>query len=230
VTTNSATRAVREAVEAKDPQRVLDAARLAASVGEHGAALRGYVWFHRSALRFGRRWYGDRLAFALAEWVDLGAVYNPAMERYEAILEAGVNRLLRGRGNFDLFHDVASMNEWVNRESDSLDLFAKLEGSSPRRAADFFPLVRDLLTARAEYAICDRYTAPCSNWHGIPSSLRSSCLSAPRCSAATTHVATSPRSLMSCSRFCGARAGSTKLGMQPRRRVPTSMMKMEPQR
>lgn len=153
-------RKIRLAIEARKPRRVLKWARRATGSGEYQAALRGFVWFHRNALRHGSGLHGVRLSFALADWLELGAVYPPALERFEAIVEKHVLRLSRGRGGYRRFVDARAMLHYLGRDDETLALFRAIETQSQARAAEIFPSVRDDLISRADYATCSRYTHP----------------------------------------------------------------------
>jgi hypothetical protein len=157
---NSSAADLRRAIEARDPAKVLEASRSATDIGDYDVALRGFVWFHRNSLQCEDGWYGVRLSFALADWVELGALYEPAMTRYQAFVDSGVRQVLRGRGGFHLFHDVVAMLQFLDRDEDSIDLFRAVEAQSRVRAARVFPLVRKQLVSRGDYVTCSRYTDP----------------------------------------------------------------------
>ena len=99
-----------------DPRDRLDRARGAARSGDYEFALREYIWFHDHALEERPSLYGVRLSYALADWIELGENYPPALRALENIADRKTADLLAGAGDRGTFHDVVSINEYLARE------------------------------------------------------------------------------------------------------------------
>jgi tetratricopeptide (TPR) repeat protein len=158
--------AVRKAIAAKKPQAVRTVACEAQDGGDYRAALLGIAWFHRNALRYDEALSGVRLSFALGDWVRLAEVYEPARALFEDTLHRGTERLLAGRGSWSLFADVTSMYEYLDQSHRVVELFRAVEANFPKRALDYFAIVRDLLVEEGDYARCFRYLNPARQLEG----------------------------------------------------------------
>jgi hypothetical protein len=153
-------KAVRKAIDAKDPRAVRTAARAAQKAGDHESALLGISWFHRKALRHDKSYNGVRLSFALYDWVRLSKVYEPARTLYDETLQRGVERVLAGRGSFSLFAEVAAMHEFIDQSHKVIELFRVVEENFPKRARKYFVIVQESLVEIGDYTTCLRYIDP----------------------------------------------------------------------
>lgn len=111
-------------------------AQAAARQGRYEEALREHIWFHDHALDEERSLYGVRLSFALADWIELGKVYPPALVALRAIRDAKAIRLQNSDGNRALFHDVESINEWLKEHESTYQLFVHLLKMNPAMAQE----------------------------------------------------------------------------------------------
>jgi hypothetical protein len=125
--------------------------------GRHAEALREYEWFHRNALKHRPSLYGVRLSFALRYWTELGKVYPKARESLERIRRRKTAVLRSGRGNPDLFHDVASINKYVNRQHDTYRLFVWLDVKHPRMAAKCVRVALPALVKARDFKLARRH-------------------------------------------------------------------------
>jgi hypothetical protein len=103
--------------------------------GRYADALAAYIWFHDHALEHMSVLYGVRLSYGLFEWVDLGAVYPPAMLALRDIRDRKAASLRSGDGNRSLFDDVSSINERLGEEVQTAHLFRHLHASWPDLAS-----------------------------------------------------------------------------------------------
>src|SRR4051812_38154257 len=103
----------RNGVHSMDPRECLAEARAAVLDERYEDALNAYVWIHHHSLQFGPAFYGVRLSYALIEWIDLGKKYPKALLVLQAIRDDKAATLRAGDGDFALFHDVATMNEYL---------------------------------------------------------------------------------------------------------------------
>src|SRR5258706_16231779 len=95
---------------------------------------------HNNALAVRPSYYGARLSFALAYWVELGRKYPPALQKLKFIGDEKNARLSSGTKERELFHDVVSINEYLGEQERTIDLFKKIDSSDP----EFQPKVYDL--------------------------------------------------------------------------------------
>ena len=109
-------------------------AREATRSGRYEEALREFSWFHDHALDEEEALYGVRLSYALAYWRELGEVHPPALDALKAVRDQKSVTLARGEGNRELFHDVESINECLNDQQSTYQLFLRLLDVSPNSA------------------------------------------------------------------------------------------------
>lgn len=135
----------------------LDAARQLAAEGKFQEALEKHIWFHDHSLEVDRSFYGVRLSYALAYWLELGKNYPPALKALHQIRDAKSSRLLAGEMNRALFHDVESINDRLHEPATTVELFKKIEAVQPKFAASIYDLVEEALVATSEYALAKKY-------------------------------------------------------------------------
>jgi hypothetical protein len=111
-------------------------AQEAAREGRHEEALGEYLWFHEHALEHEPAMYGVRLSFALAAWIELGQIYPKALAALKEIRDRKTMQLASGGGDRELFHDVDSINEYLEDEKGTYELFLKLQSTSPALAQE----------------------------------------------------------------------------------------------
>ncbi len=140
-----------------DPQERRESAREAASKGCYEFALKEYVWFHNNALKLKPALAGVRLSFALAEWIDLGKLYPPAITVLIKIRDRKVARILDGALKYNLFHDVSSINSYLKQDEQTHLLFQKLDKLVPEFARDCFRLASDALVKARDFQLAARY-------------------------------------------------------------------------
>ena len=140
-----------------DPQEVLNEASTLARQGKYEEALEKHLWFHENALKLQPAMSGVRLSFALSSWVDLGQKYPKAREALVAIRDGDAEAIREGRGTFELFHDVASINGYLEEEPKTVELFKTLHEKHPRLAERCYLVAEKDLAARREYTLCASY-------------------------------------------------------------------------
>src|SRR6266404_4256391 len=132
----------------KDRARAaLDAARRLASQGKFHAALMKHVWFHNHALEISKSYYGVRLSFALADWMELAQKYPPALTALRKIRDKKMARLSRGKADRDLFHDVDSINRRLKESAATVELFKKIDKMNARFATSIYHLADEAIIA-----------------------------------------------------------------------------------
>jgi tetratricopeptide (TPR) repeat protein len=140
-----------------NPRERLNSARTAADEGRYEEALREYIWFHEHALDHEPALYGVRLSFALAYWIDLSKVYPEARVALEQMRDRKVAKLLKGEGDRATFHDVARMNEFLDCEHATSDLFVTIDAAFPDLASQCASLALPALVKAGDCQLARRY-------------------------------------------------------------------------
>jgi hypothetical protein len=142
-----------------DPQERLRLARVAADEGRYADALREHIWIHEHALEYEPAFYGVRLSFALAYWVELANVYPEARRALEEIRDREMERLRLGKGDPATFHDVKSINEHLECERSTSDLFNEMASNFPALASRCADLALAALVKTERYELARRYVS-----------------------------------------------------------------------
>jgi hypothetical protein len=145
------------AADEPDPRKVLGEARTLARQGKYEEALQKHLWFHENALKHDQSQGGVRLSFALADWIELGKKYPKAREALVAIRDKDTKAISEGNGSFDLFHDVQSINQYLEEAPKTVELFKTLHDKQPALAKRCYHVAEEDLTARGEYPLCSSY-------------------------------------------------------------------------
>lgn len=140
-----------------DPSAILSEAKQDAMAGRYGDALAKHLWFHNNALNLRRSLYGVRLSFALGYWLDLAKHYPPALEALKSTRDEAAARVRGGLGNHDDFHDVSSINEYLNEEDATTDLFVWLDQNNARLARKTYGIAERALIRSKNYELCGKY-------------------------------------------------------------------------
>ena len=142
--------------EKPDFQKILNSAKSLTDEGSYEEALQRYLWyFDHSRNDASQR--GVRLSFALSDWIELGRRYPKAKQALVEIRDADARQFSAGTGNFDLFQEIAGINQYLNDSAATLALFKAVEHSDPQLAGQCYPFVQDLLMQAGEYEKCLGY-------------------------------------------------------------------------
>ena len=113
------------------------------------------IWFHDHALEFDQAYYGVRLSFALGYWVELAQAYPKAMDALLEMRDRKTAAILKGDGNRDLFHDVEAINESLQMESRTYDLFRAIHCAFPVLAEDCASLALPAIVTAKDYRLAE---------------------------------------------------------------------------
>jgi hypothetical protein len=139
------------------PKRVLAEARALASQAKYDAALERYLWFHQHALEYNEALAGVRLSFALGEWVELGDKYPPARHALLRVRDDAARAIEDGEGSFNLFHDVAAINERLHEEAETVRLFRLMHHGQTKLAGECYGVAERFLVDSGDFATCTNY-------------------------------------------------------------------------
>jgi len=120
-------------------------------------ALEDYIWFHNNALQYDPALYGVRLSFALSDWVELGKKYPKAMRTLLDIRDTKTKQIKEGLGTFELFHDVMSINVFLDKTEDTIDLYTYMTDNDFFLAKKCYRLIRKELIDRGRFQLCNRF-------------------------------------------------------------------------
>jgi hypothetical protein len=143
-------------VDPGDPEKVLARARSYRLSGQHEKALQDLIWFHDNALKHKPALYGVRLSFALQEWADLGQTYPNAKQSLIQIRDRKTDMIKNGNNSLELFHDVESINRYLNESQKTVDLMKDLTVRDFKLAKRCYGLAKNDLIAFEEFELCNR--------------------------------------------------------------------------
>ena len=95
-----------------DPSAIMREAKADTARGNYEVALAKQLWYHNNAVKLKPSQSGVRLSFALSNWLKLGEVYPPALEKMRQIRDETENKIRdenRVRVNFEDFHDFVAL-------------------------------------------------------------------------------------------------------------------------
>lgn len=141
-----------------DPRARLQRGLESAAAGRYEDALRDYIWFHEHALEHEPSLYGVRLSFALWYWMELAHEYPEARRALKRIRDEKTARLLNGDTDRELFHDVESINERLENDEATYELFAALERANPDFAGVCADLAMPAIVKAEDFEMARRYT------------------------------------------------------------------------
>lgn len=110
-----------------------------------------YVWFHEEALKTEPAYYGVRLSYALADWLELGKHYPEAHTTLLSIRDRKTEQILRGEGTRELFHDVAAINDHLGEAARTHALFRRLAEMAPELAKSCSSVALPVLVAAGDF-------------------------------------------------------------------------------
>jgi hypothetical protein len=143
--------------ETNDPGVVLSEAVSLMQQGRYAESLQKHLWFHDHALEHNSALAGVRLSFALADWIELAKRYPEAMVALLAVRDRKAKALADGQGSFELFHDVAAINGFLQEEQGIIALFKLLHQTDPKLAKKCYRVAETVLVAHQEYEVCSAY-------------------------------------------------------------------------
>lgn len=138
-------------------KNALEEARVLAREGKFQEALEKHIWFHDHILETDRSYYGVRLSFALADWIELGKKYPKALESLKGIRDSKTARLEGGEQDRVLFHDVESINGRLGQPQATVKLFKDLDAKQPEFAKKIYDLAEDNLVDAGEFVLARKY-------------------------------------------------------------------------
>jgi len=146
--------------ENPNPQAILDEAEQDAAAERYENALAKHVWFHENALKIQPSLYGVRLSFALSAWTEMAKSYPPALEKLKSVRIEADKEIREGKASRDLFHDFVAINEYLEEDDKTKELFRWLDANNPSMAKSVFDIAEPALVKAKEYRLCGNYLDP----------------------------------------------------------------------
>lgn len=143
-------------VDPVDPEKVLARARHHRLQEDYEKALQDLLWFHDHALEHKPALYGVRLSFALQEWIFLGEKYPNAIKALIQIRDQKTTQMKNGNGTPEVFHDVQSINRYLNESEKTVDLIKDMCDADFEMAKRCYDLAKSDLIASEEFELCNR--------------------------------------------------------------------------
>jgi hypothetical protein len=125
-------------------------AREAVASGDFAAALAGFLWCYDEGMPKVQQYGGVRNSFLLSELVRLGKIYPPALAALRERRDIAEEGML-DRNNREAAKDFAALNDVLNDDARTLEMYEKLPPNDPR-GQGMLTRVYDLLIADRRYA------------------------------------------------------------------------------
>ena len=139
-----------------DLQKILQEAQDLMSQSRYEESLQRLIWYHDHSLSDPAQ-TGVRNSFALSYWVELGRRYPKAKQALLEIRDHDMQEFADGRGDFDLFMEVSSINHYLGDDDPTYRLFQSLQQQDKALAQQCYELVQGLLVQHGEYDLCLGY-------------------------------------------------------------------------
>ena len=133
------------AVNAEDTQKYKRDTEALIEESKHEEALERILWYHNHALEHEPAQYGVRLSFALSTWKELGDVYPPALTAMQKNRDDKTDLIVQKKGNFELFHDVESLNQKLGDDKKTVELFRKLDKDQKDMAKECWDIAKEAI-------------------------------------------------------------------------------------
>jgi hypothetical protein len=140
-----------------DPEKVLARARKYFRQGNYEKALQDHIWFHNNALKYKPSLYGIRLSFALLDWIELGKKYPKAHNKLIDIRIENTEQIKNKHGTLELFHDVKSINKYLNENGKTIALYKEIVDCDFELAKKCYDLAKEDLISHEEFGLCNRF-------------------------------------------------------------------------
>ncbi len=142
-----------------EPMKALDDARSDIASGDHSDALAKLEWFFDNASKIDRSLHGVRNSFALVLWKRLGDKYEPAAEELEQRHSQCRERVFQGDAKTMAvtFGELNAIGRVLGKGNETLDVFVKLDSTTPDVAREVFPLCIHELVRQTRFDLCRKY-------------------------------------------------------------------------
>ena len=127
-----------------------------AQEGKYKEALKEHLMFYEDSKKVVGMG-GVRLSYAIKDWVKLSKKYPPALTALLEVRDKNKKALLDGTGNFQNFHDLSSINQYLNKDNETYELFLEIDKKFPTLATSCFIVTKDLVVEHKNYQLYGKY-------------------------------------------------------------------------
>ncbi len=114
------------------------------NMGEYKEALERTLWFHNHSVEQQKSIDAARLSFAIHDWYKFGNKYAPAMDALLKVRDDKTNVVLSGSGSYEIFEDIAAINDVLSENNKTIELFNIINQKQPRLAKECWYIVKDI--------------------------------------------------------------------------------------
>lgn len=137
------------------------------AAGQYQQALEKHIWFHEES-KSSKGMGAVRLSHALGAWMDLAKKYPPALDALVKIRDREKELLLSGKGKFQNFQELASINRELKEDQETYELFLILEKKFPEQGEKYYIVAEDLVMKKKNYELYAKYSGdPISKYQGL---------------------------------------------------------------
>lgn len=159
------------APENPDPQEIRRDAERDIEEGRLELAAEKYLWYFNNALEYAPSLSGVRLSFALGDWRDLADRYPPARRDMEMVRDRAEESVRLGTGGFSDFSDFVALNDELDDDGRTVELFKWLDQTNRHLARDVYAVAQDTLVHSGEFALCEKYIVGRNSFQSVQESL-----------------------------------------------------------
>ena len=149
--------------ENPDPNVIRKEAKEDKRKGRYKIAITKHLWYHQNASVIEPSLSGAWTSFAQGDWLELGEVYPPALQKMKQVRDETEKRIRNEelvRVRFSDFQDFAALNRTLREHDRTLGVFQWLDEKDPEDAARLFRVPRKSLIKRKAHELYGKYVQP----------------------------------------------------------------------
>ncbi len=131
-----------------DLQQIRTEAQRLMQSGRYEESLQRILWYHHHAVEHGEN-NAVRLSFGLSDWTELARRYPKAKQAMIEVRDRDLRAFAEGHGYFDLFLEVARLNQALRDDAATLTLLKSIEQRDPALAKQCAIIIEEDLKRRA---------------------------------------------------------------------------------
>ncbi|MHB9138790.1 MAG: hypothetical protein ACYC4Q_05240 [Victivallaceae bacterium] len=144
-------------VFAEDMSKYLMDTQKMAQEGKNEEALKRFIWLYDHSLEHEPAFHAVRTSYLLSYWKELGNKYPPALKALQEIRDKETELIKNGKGTFDTFQEVTSINEQLMEIEKSIELFEFMDKKYPALAKRYWPLIDSKIIAAKKFDLARKY-------------------------------------------------------------------------
>ncbi len=142
---------------AEDMMKYLKDTEKLAQDGKNEEALTRFIWLYDHALEHDPAFYGVRLSYLLADWKALADKYPPALKALQDVRDRETELLKNGKGIYETFYEVVSINRVLLEEEKSIELFVFIDNKDPELAKRCWNYIASKMIAAKKIDLIRKY-------------------------------------------------------------------------